>query len=312
MNTKVALRQVVLVAFLEAAGGLRGEVRASADRAGLGPQAVAPAARDPAAPRTAPEPSPAWALLEPGLELGVFDAPRASDVGDSRIRVLRIDPGRFELTLLSASAVEGGAPLTAAEWCRRNGLVAAINASMYRTDHRTSVGLMRTRTHVNNARQRKGDKAVLAFDPLLPGISDVQLLDLECDDFETLRRHYGTLIQNIRMLSCRGQNVWSPQPKRWSTAAIGVDGRGRVLFIHVRSPYATHDLVDALRGLPIDLHRAMYVEGGPEAQLYVRAGEEVHEFVGSFETGFREDDSNARAWPVPNVVGVRRRSEEGR
>jgi hypothetical protein len=28
---------------------------------------------------------------------------------------------------------------------------------------------------------------------------------------------------------------------------------------------------------------------------------------GSYETGFREDDSNAVAWPIPNVLGIKRR-----
>jgi hypothetical protein len=28
--------------------------------------------------------------------------------------------------------------------------------------------------------------------------------------------------------------------------------------------------------------------------------------VGSWETGFNENDDNANAWPLPNVIGVRR------
>ena len=31
------------------------------------------------------------------------------------------------------------------------------------------------------------------------------------------------------------------------------------------------------------------------------------ELIGSYETGFLENDDNARAWPVPNVIGVVRR-----
>ncbi len=36
-------------------------------------------------------------------------------------------------------------------------------------------------------------------------------------------------------------------------------------------------------------------------------GVELERF-GSFETGFFESDDNAIAWPVPNVIGVVRRS----
>ena len=93
------------------------------------------------------------------------------------------------------------------------------------------------------------------------------------------------------MISCKGANVWTQQPKRWSTAAIATDREGRVLLIHVRSPYTVHDLIDNLRKLPLSIDRAMYVEGGPEAQLYVKSGGEEHEFFGSYETGFTESDA---------------------
>jgi hypothetical protein len=110
------------------------------------------------------------------------------------------------------------------------------------------------------------------------------------------------------MISCRGRNVWSQQPKRWSAAAIGADERGRILFLHARSPYSVHDLIEMLQELPLGLERAMYVEGGPEAQLYVESGGEALELVGSYETDFNENDDNAAAWPVPNVVAIRRRA----
>ncbi|MFQ5600151.1 MAG: phosphodiester glycosidase family protein [Candidatus Krumholzibacteriia bacterium] len=253
---------------------------------------------------TAPEAG--WRILEPGLELGVFPAPVPSSVGDSRIRVLRIDPGRFDLRLMNASAPGQGKPCTAREWCRRNDLVAAINASMYHPDFRTSVSLMRTRGHVNNPNLSR-DNAVLAFDADCDSLPPVQIIDRRCQGFDALRQRYATLVQSIRMVSCQGRNVWSPQPRKWSTAAIGVDESGRLLFIHARSPYTTHDFIDILLQLPIDLYNAMYVEGGPEAQLFVRSGDDEHEFVGSFETGFLQHDDNRVAWPVPNVVAIVRR-----
>src|SRR5206468_3610842 len=158
-----------------------------------------------------PKPRAAWRRLEAGLELGEFVSPRPSDRGDSIVRALRIEPSRFELRLLNASANARGGPLTARAWCAR-----------------------------------------------------------------------ARLVQSIRMISCNGENVWSRQERRWSTAAIGMDALGRILFLHVRSPYSTHDLIDILKALPLGLTRAMYAEGGPEAQLFVSSGAEEHEWVGSY------------------------------
>lgn len=246
-----------------------------------------------------------WQTLEPGLELGILSAPRPAQSGDSKIHVVRIDPRRFELKLLNASAPGEGKPLTAREWARRHGLVAAVNASMYDEDHRTSVGLMRTRGHVNNPRVTR-DKAVLAFDPRSPGMPPVKLIDRECDDFDAWKEHYGTLIQSIRMISCKGENVWAPGGEEWSIAAVGLDRQGRILFLHSRSPYTPHDLIENLLSLPLDLAGAMYVEGGPEAQLYVASGSHEVELAGSHGSGLF-DGGGDEAWPVPNVVGVVRR-----
>ncbi len=245
------------------------------------------------------QPAEAWNPLEPGLELGEFPATHPSESGDSIVRVLRVDPNRFDLRLMNASAPDQERAMTARDWCLRGGLVAAINASMYQTDHRTSVSLMKTGTHVNNPRLSK-DRTILAFDRVDTSVPPVSIIDRDCDDFESLRGKYGTLVQSIRMISCRGTNVWTQQPQRWSTAAIGRDARGRVLFIHARSPYSTHDLIDILLELPLGLERAMYVEGGPEAQLYVNSGGLEREWVGG--------DENRRAWPVPNVIGIVRRA----
>lgn len=251
-----------------------------------------------------------WRTLEPGLEFGAFEAPLKAELGDSLVRILRIDPARFSLRLLNASAPGQGTRLTARQWCQRNGLVAAMNASMYQQDYKTSVSLMTTKEHTNNPRLSR-DQAVLAFDRLDAGVPPVQILDRQQQDFGELRRRYATLVQSIRMVSLSGKNVWQPQDKKWSTAAIGMDRQGRVLFIHVRSPYRTHDLINILLELPIDLRNAMYAEGGTEAQLYVQSGGTELELVGMYEHTLADSESAAIAWPVPNVIGVARIAQPG-
>lgn len=244
-----------------------------------------------------------WQELAPGLELGIFSAPLASEIGDSKIRVLRIDPQRYQLRLLSASAFENGRPLSAKQWSQQNGLVAAINASMYQEDYKSSVSLMRTRAHINNPRLSK-DMTILAFDRKTADVPLVKIIDRQCDDFTIWQKKYSTLIQSIRMISCTGENVWAQQPQKWSTAAIGIDDQDRVLFIHVGSPYSTHDLIDILKELPLGIRRAMYAEGGPQAQLYINTGDQEHEFVGNYEIQIQENMEKLISRPIPNVVGI--------
>lgn len=247
----------------------------------------------------------AWLQLEQGLELGTFVSPQPSDVGDSRIRILRIDPAFFSFHLLNASAEPSARRQGAKEWATKHNLVATINASLYQADNKTSVSLMRTGNHVNNGHLSR-DKTLLVFDSRNNSLPNVQIVDRDCLDINEILGHYASLVQSIRMISCKGENVWAQQSKRWSTAAIGMDGQGRILFIHVRSPYTTHDLIEILLQLPIGLKSAMYTEGGPVAQLYVHSGEREYEFLGSYSTGSNENDGNTIAWPIPNVVGIAR------
>ena len=245
----------------------------------------------------------AWRNLEKGLDLGIFQAPKKSALGDSLIRILRADTDYFGLRLLNATSKDQAKRRTMKDWVNKNGLVAAINASMYQEDMMSSVSYMKTRQHTNSTWVSK-DKTILAFDPTDKSLPTVRIIDRDCEDFDKLRKLYGTLIQSIRMVSCQGENMWGPQTKMWSTAAIGLDHQGRVLFIHVRSPYTTHDLIDMLLELPVGLKQAMYVEGGADAQLYINTGKERHEFIGSYSSGSREHDENTFSHPVPNVLGL--------
>ncbi len=251
------------------------------------------------------DPPKGWLSLEAGLDIGTFESPQKSIVGDSTIHILRINPENFKFRLLTARSKKQGKRLSAKKWAETKNMVATINASMYQADKMTSVSYMRTKGQVNNTWVSK-DQTLLAFDPTTPSVPAIQIIDRECQDFKKIRKLYETLVQSIRMVSCHGENVWKQQSKEWSTAAIGIDSQGRVLFIHARSPYTTHDLISTLLKLPIELKQAMYVEGGPKAQLYINTGQQEFEFLGSYSTGSFEHDENDVAWPLPNVLGIQR------
>ena len=64
-----------------------------------------------------------WQPLEPGLELGTFVASQKSQHGDSKVRILRIDPNHFEFRVINASHAADGQSKTAREWLYSGGLV---------------------------------------------------------------------------------------------------------------------------------------------------------------------------------------------
>lgn len=267
--------------------------------------APSPVASAPAVPLGEPEPGEGWVSLTAGLELAVFESPRPSILGDSRIRIVRVDPSLLTISLEGRwLQPEDDRTRTARQWAEEGDFLVVINAGMFQTDYTTSTHLMVRDGSVNNPDASR-DNNILALNPSAPGLPAARIIDRTCEDFPALRAQYATLVQGIRMLSCTGSNVWSDQPRQWSHAVIGMDAEGRLLLIHARSPWRTHDFVAMLQALPLSLVRLQYAEGGPEAQLFVRAGGREVELIGSYETGFYERDDNDRAWPVPNVIAVR-------
>ncbi len=242
--------------------------------------------------------------LAPGLDYGELEAPVKSAYGDSLIRVVRVDPARFQFKLLSASAEPDRKPLSARAWAKQKGLAAAINASMFQKDYLSSIALLRTAEHTNNAHASR-DKTYLVYGPKDGKPPAARLLDRECDDVKRLLPRFDAVVQDIRMLSCKGKTVWAQQPgKSWSIAAIGEDEAGRILLLHGRSPFTVHDFVEHVKALPLAVKRLMYADGGIPAALYVNAGGTEVDVVGGYNEAAGQTSGSNIPTPLPNVLGV--------
>ena len=280
---------------------------------GAGPLPPAPVAA-PVAPPPPPKrgvdtlETGTFTALERGLEVGVFTSDQPHPVGDGRIHVVRIDPEHFELVLRMASADPAHGFQTADAWASELDLVAAINPSMYHADGK-SVFFMRGGGHTNQAQRHTNAGNVLVSDPV-GAQRAVDMLDITCgESFDEALSQYRTVVQSYRLLGCHGTPTWKVNAKVWSHAVVGVDGQGRLLFVHARTPWNTRVFTDILRELPLDIKRLMYGEGGPEASLVVRSGDYQIEEMGSYETGFVENDDNHHFWPIPNILGVVRKAK---
>jgi hypothetical protein len=245
-----------------------------------------------------------WKALEPGIELAVIEAPVTSSLGDSKLTVVRINPELRNLKLLMASQV-GGGKRTARAWAEEFDLAVVVNAGMFETEGGQTKArfLMKNFDHVNNPNVGAAN-SFLAFNPVARDVPTVQIIDRRCQNFASLQGKYHTLIQGIRMVNCNQKATWKAQPRKWSMVVIAVDTQGRVLFVFARSPYTVRDFIDMALSLPLAILSMMYLEGGPEASLLVSAGGVRVEGIGSFETGFLENDTNDEFWPIPNVLGV--------
>lgn len=252
-------------------------------------------------------PDSVWKKVDDGLFIGEFLSPQKSVTGDSKIIIVRIDPQKYELKLLTASEYKHS-NLTVNQWCQKYNLIAGINAGMFQGDYSSNVGFMKNFNHTNNSRINSKYLSVAAFNPVDKSNAGFRIFDIDETKMKDILNNYRTVIQNLRLIKRPGKNRWSQQSKKWSEAALGQDREGNILFIFSRSPFSMHDLNKILLKLPIRLVCAQHLEGGPEASLFFSHNGKKLELVGSFETGFNEDDENTVFWPIPNVLGIIKRN----
>jgi hypothetical protein len=249
-----------------------------------------------------------WQRLAPGLYLGKFDPKMRSKICNHKLVILKIDTNFHALRLLSASEIDRK-PRTAKEWCKEFGLLAAINASMYQNmEPLRSTGYMRNDKHFNNSYINPAFGAFFCFNPMDASLPAVQIVDRRLqEDWNRVIKRYKTVIQNYRMISEGKKMGWSQREEIYGSAAIGMDKDNYVLFVLSRSPFSTHDLIHILLSLPIHIKSAMYVEGGPEATLYMRVHDKEMTFVGNCETDTAGSEALKSAQRIPNVIGVVKR-----
>lgn len=236
--------------------------------------------------------------LGPGVEYGELPLTDKPPMGDGLLHFVRVDPSRAELRF--GLAARDGGTRTAGEWADKLHFAAVVNLGMFEKDGITSTGHVRDGSFVLN-RRWSAYRSALACGP-----AGASFFDLDAPDAQKSSEKFPSVAQSLRLLKSPGEDVWSKAPasKKWSEAAIAQDKQGRILFLFSRTPFSMHDLNTRLLALPLEIVRAMHVEGGPEASLSVRGPGLKLDLMGSYETGFHEDDDNNRQWPLPNVLGV--------
>jgi hypothetical protein len=247
-----------------------------------------------------------WLEVDDGLYVGKFKAGKRSDIGDSVITVIKINPEKYELKLLSAAKKKHPA-IPADKWAEEYGLILVTNAGMFHTDFSTHVGYMRNFDYANNDEIDRRYHSIATFNPKEGHDRKFYIYDTEDTNIEALNRKYNSIVQNLRLIKRPGENRWKPQRKKWSEAALGQDRDGNILFIFSRYPYTMHDFNNILISLPINIAAAQHLEGGPEASLYFSHKNATMEMIGSYETDFQENDDNNHFWDLPNILGVVRR-----
>ncbi|HSY61968.1 MAG TPA: phosphodiester glycosidase family protein [Cytophaga sp.] len=249
-----------------------------------------------------------WKNLEAGLDYASFETSIKSSHGDSKIDVLRISPDYFSFDLYCMEQKRMGSERIN-QIAKENNLIASVNAGMFKLEgnFQTCTGYMKKGAYINNPTMNASYKNVFVCNPKDTSKPSASVIDITCQDWVQAKSAYTSCAQGIRMIHCEGKATWQASEKKWSMVLLGEDTTGNILFIFSRSPYKVLDFTNILLQSELKLKRLMYLEGGPEASFYLNHPSLSLQKMGSYETGFNENDNNTVYWAIPNIIGIKRK-----
>lgn len=238
--------------------------------------------------------------LAEGLVVERRLAPRGEDGRNpALVSLVRVDPARFDLQLFTA-AQHGGAR-TAEAWLEEFGLAGVANASMYLPNLR-STGFMVDGDRTNNGAVNPRFGGFFCFGPTREGLPPVVVAGVDCPGFslERLREDYRVIVQDYRLLGCRGEPVEWNAGQVYPGVALAVDEDGWAVFLHTTTPFRMREFSRWLARPELGLVGAVFAEGGSDSSLLVR-----HEGLELREVGLPLPGLVGRApfVAVPNVIG---------
>jgi hypothetical protein len=249
---------------------------------------------------------PKWRDLQKGLSFWEPDAPEKSILNDSKLFILKADPKFCKFKILSSSE-HGKRNRTAEEWSRDFKVNVTVNAGMFNLGNKkTNKGYLKNYSHYNNSHLNGNYNVMMAMNPKNGTDTTMIISDMTCGNWESLKADYHTLCQGMRMIDCNGNRMaWDKQPGQSCSMVIGAtDIAGNIYFIFSRSPYTHQKMIGFLIFLIPDIRTTVYLEGGPEAGLYVQTADTIISKIGSYVSKTYANDNNDHFWKIPNVIGI--------
>lgn len=250
-----------------------------------------------------------WTTLTKGMEYREINAPKKSFIGDSKLAILRMDPSQFQFDLFTATQHDS-IPKSVQKWSDSFHLMVAFNAGMYDLNQPLiSRAYLQNGKHLNNGQLLEDFNLMMALGPKPKRQrSNIEVLDLTCANWEQEKNNFKGFAQGLRMIDCNASPMyWKKKIQSCSMLVAAEDQKGWFYLIFTRSPYTHNQMIDFMKQMPGGLHDAIYLEGGPETSLLINVNGHHIKKVGSWVSTTWESDANKHFWPLPNIVGVRKK-----
>lgn len=251
-----------------------------------------------------------WKELLKGLYYCEVENPYHSKISDNIITIVKANPYLLDADIYSNTSFDS-IKRTAMVWSEDFDLNIVVNAGMYNLNNTYQAeGFLKSQNKTNNGRFKENFKMFAFFKP----IDDIhykpfEIIDGENESAEKFVDKYQSCFQSIRMIDCNAQQVvWKPRRLIYSSMCIlANDKDNNIIIAFTRTPMSANQMSNLLLHLPFNIRSALYLEGGPEACLYIKTPDTVISKNGSYVSLTFPTDTNTRYWNLPNIIGIKKK-----
>jgi hypothetical protein len=241
--------------------------------AGPGDETLSGNARRPeAARRLAPF---AWQEAGPGFEWARAGLLYGAGPGPNDLYLARFDPARHIFRPYQETDMPGSVDMEG--WAGRlTAALALINAGQYYPDRRY-MGRLRRDGRDLSPDDHPRWQGFLVSDPrpeAPPGLPPAAVIDRKNPEPGLDPSHYLNVMQSFMLLDRRGRPRVRDSANLAARAAVAEDRAGRILLLMTPAAVSLHDLALVLQDPRLELVKALGLDGGLEAQFFLRRGEE--------------------------------------
>jgi hypothetical protein len=247
-----------------------------------------------------------WHSLLKGISYWEPEAPQKSILNDSKLFILKVDPQLCNFRMLCSSEHKKQ-NRTADRWAEEFNVNVIVNAGMFSLKNgRTNKGYLKNYSHTNNPVLNGNYNVMMAMNPKKKSFPAMTMYDLSCNSWASIRTNYNSFCQGMRMIDCKGNPLaWDKRPGQACSMVISAtDTAGNLYFIFTRSPYTHQTMIGFLIQLIPNVRTTVYLEGGPEASLYIQTNDTIISKIGSYVSKTYANDDNDHFWKIPNVIGI--------
>jgi len=216
------------------------------------------------------------------------------------LAVVKVDP------VYNAFQVLHGQPRSITVWQKELGAPVIFNASYYCRNNQPC-GLILSNGKPIGPRHNSRMRGMFVAEPkgLSPDIPRATILDLTITPINVKTLPWTQGVQSYPLLlDYKGRIRVRSSPKTAQRTVIAIDRNGYILIFNTNQAYFTlHDFANFLKASALEIDSALNLDGGSEAQLYIKTKDFEKFSPSSWESALGSLLDQKKFW-LPTIVAI--------